>query len=57
MAEPNIFIASVTLTPNPVQAGKTFICSADVRPIKYVLDAGDGTELDTVYGNMVLLKD
>lgn len=49
MAEPNIFIASVTLTPNPVQAGKTFICSADVRPIKYVLDAGDGTALDTGY--------
>ena len=57
MAEPNIFIASVTLTPNPVQAGKTFICSADVRPIKYVLDAGEGTALDTGYGTMLQIKD
>ena len=41
MAEPNIFIASVTLTPNPVQAGKTFICTA----------------LDTGYGTMLQIKD
>lgn len=46
MAEPNIAIVGVTMTPNPVQTGKPVIISADVRPIKYMLDIGDGYVLD-----------
>lgn len=46
MAEPNIAIVGVTMTPNPVETGKPLIISADVRPIKYMLDIGDGYVLD-----------
>ena len=57
MAEANIVILGATLNPNPVQAGKTFILSVDIQPIKYVLDTGDGSALASSDGSALRVKE
>lgn len=46
----NVYIESVTLTPNPVETGKTVLISVDVQNVKYVLDTGTGKALGTGNG-------
>lgn len=41
----DIVIMNASLSPNPVQTGKPYIISVDIRDKIYVLDTGDGKAL------------
>ena len=53
----NVYIESVTLSPNPVETRKTFLISVDVRNGKYVLGTGTGKALDTGNGAALQVKE
>ena len=53
----NVYIESVTLSPNPVETRKTFLISVDVRNVKYVLGTGTGKALDTGNGAALQVKE
>lgn len=56
MGDANIVIISVTITPNPVEAGKRFAISAEVLDKVYVLDTGDGSALADDDGALIEIK-
>lgn len=45
--EANVYIKSVEMSPNPVETGRAFLLAVDIRPVIFVLDAGDTTALAT----------
>ena len=53
----NVYIESVTLSPNPVETRKTFLITVDVRNVKYVLGTGTGKALDTGNGAALQVKE
>ena len=53
----NVYVESVTLSPNPVETRKTLLISVDVQNVKYVLDTGTGKALDTGNGAALQVKE
>lgn len=53
----NVYVESVTLSPNPVETRKTLLISVDVQNVKYVLRTGTGKALDTGNGAALQVKE
>lgn len=52
----DIVITGVSITPNPVEAGKRAVISAEVLDKVYVLDTGDGSALADGDGALIEVK-
>lgn len=53
----NVYVESVTLSPNPVETRKTLLISVDVQNVKYILGTGTGKALDTGNGAALQVKE
>lgn len=53
MADANIVITGVTLTPNPVKTGGQYKIEAEIRPVIFVLADNDGAGITDDDGTLI----